>query len=286
MNKNLRWKLLTILARLRHLLRARRLSDPRAAVPPAAALAGSRAKQLKLGLDLKGGVHLVLRVQTDEALRIAHDDDQRAAARSAADGRRDRQRDQRARRRPRFHVEGVPQDRDADFRADRRRAGGDRTTTATRRRRHLRLHDEAEHRADMREQAVIQALETIDRRVNELGVAEPNISRYGQTDDEILVQLPGVTDVGRAKEIIRNTAHPRAEDRRGRPGRHAGSAAPDLRRQGAATTWRSFRARRRRRYRDTVFYLVRKVAAVTGPGSPQRQADDRREQSSGRRASR
>ena len=54
----------------------------------------------------------------------------------------------------------------------------------------------------MRDQAVTQARETIDRRVNELGVAEPNISLYGQPNDEILVQLPGVTDVARAKEII------------------------------------------------------------------------------------
>ena len=59
---------------------------------------------------------------------------------------------------------------------------------------------------DLREQAVVQALDTIDRRVNELGVTEPNISRYGQTGDQILVQLPGVSDVGRAKEIIRSTA--------------------------------------------------------------------------------
>src|SRR5690606_27487647 len=57
---------------------------------------------------------------------------------------------------------------------------------------------------DMREQSVVQARETIDRRVNELGVAEPNISRQG--NDQIMVQLPGVDDVARAKEIIRDTA--------------------------------------------------------------------------------
>mgnify|MGYP006197106217 CR=1 FL=1 len=35
-------------------------------------------------------------------------------------------------------------------------------------------------------------LQTIDRRVNALGVSEPNISEYGQGEDQILVQLPGV----------------------------------------------------------------------------------------------
>ena len=57
----------------------------------------------------------------------------------------------------------------------------------------------------MRDSAVTQALETIERRVNELGVAEPIVARYGGAD-QILVQLPGVSDVRRAKEIIRSTA--------------------------------------------------------------------------------
>ena len=50
-----------------------------------------------------------------------------------------------------------------------------------------------------------QALQTIERRVNELGVAEPIVARHSAAD-QILVQLPGVTDVERAKEIIRSTA--------------------------------------------------------------------------------
>ena len=54
----------------------------------------------------------------------------------------------------------------------------------------------------LREETVTQALQTIERRVNELGVAEPIVARQGAAD-QILVQLPGVTDVARAKEIIR-----------------------------------------------------------------------------------
>ena len=52
----------------------------------------------------------------------------------------------------------------------------------------------------LREEAVVQARQTIERRVNELGVTEPSIAQQGA--DQILVQLPGVTDVDRAKEII------------------------------------------------------------------------------------
>ena len=57
----------------------------------------------------------------------------------------------------------------------------------------------------LRGEAVTQALQTIERRVNELGVAEPIVARQG-TVDQILVQLPGVSDVQRAKDIIRSTA--------------------------------------------------------------------------------
>ena len=47
----------------------------------------------------------------------------------------------------------------------------------------------------LREEAVVQARQTIERRVNELGVTEPSIAQQGADGDQILVQLPGVTDV-------------------------------------------------------------------------------------------
>ena len=52
---------------------------------------------------------------------------------------------------------------------------------------------------------MVQARQTIERRVNELGVTEPSIAQQGQNGDEILVQLPGVSDVNRAKEVIQST---------------------------------------------------------------------------------
>ena len=57
----------------------------------------------------------------------------------------------------------------------------------------------------LREEAVTQARQTIERRVNELGVAEPSIAQQGANGDEILVQLPGVSDIDRAKQIIQST---------------------------------------------------------------------------------
>ena len=52
----------------------------------------------------------------------------------------------------------------------------------------------------LRAESVVQARQTIERRVNELGVTEPSIAQQG--DDQLSVQLPGVTDVDRAKGII------------------------------------------------------------------------------------
>jgi preprotein translocase subunit SecD len=60
--------------------------------------------------------------------------------------------------------------------------------------------------AVLRAETVTQAIDTIRRRVDELGVAEPVIVPHGDTGDQILIQLPGFDDVARAKELIRSTA--------------------------------------------------------------------------------
>ena len=87
--KNLRWKVLTILGVFVVFFALG--VYPILAQPLQSAGAGwLMAKQLKLGLDLKGGVHLVLRVHTDDALQTSTDHHRRAAARSAADRRRQR----------------------------------------------------------------------------------------------------------------------------------------------------------------------------------------------------
>ncbi len=204
MHKNLRWKLLTVavIFVLFFGVGVYPILAQHYGLPIPGWLA---AKQLKLGLDLKGGVHLVLRVQTDEALQLTTSTTSEQIREDLKSGNV-----------PvgtiavtsptSFKVDGVPSDRDADFRriADaqastnyERSSGVGGTYTFTMRPNIVN---------DLREQAVVQAQQTIDRRINELGDAEPNISRYGQTGDQILVQLPGVTDVSRAKEIIRSTA--------------------------------------------------------------------------------
>ncbi len=47
-----------------------------------------------------------------------------------------------------------------------------------------------------------EVIRTLERRVNQLGVADPVITEYGSSGDRVLVQLPGVEDVGQAKRVI------------------------------------------------------------------------------------
>jgi preprotein translocase subunit SecD len=157
-------------------------------------------KQLKLGLDLKGGVHLVLRVQTDDALRLETETEM------------ERLREElRTRNIPvtsinsvsptQFKVEGIPPAQDSAFRQAAtevtanfdRGSGVNGTYTFTMR---------PNVQVNLRDEAVVQARQTIERRVNELGVTEPQIAQQGAGGDQILVQLPGVAEVERAKAII------------------------------------------------------------------------------------
>ena len=259
MNKNIRWKLITSLAVfvIFFAVGVYPILAQRYHMPLPSWLA---AKQLKLGLDLKGGVHLVLRVQTDEALKI-HSTTTSEQLREALKTASISVKSITVPSPTTFRVEGVPTEKDADF----TRLADDQTTIEYDRNSGAGGNYDFTMKPNvalsMREQAVTQARETIDRRVNELGVAEPNISLYGQSNDEILVQLPGVTDVARAKEIIRNTAILELKIVEAGPAgsqdqllQASGGKVPDDMEviQGSAASG------------DTSFYLVRKAAAVTG----------------------
>ena len=197
--QNLRWKLITILVVLV-------VFGAVGVYPLIAARYGIKSpawlvnKELRRGLDLQGGVHLVLRVQTDDALRLETEGESeriREALRTAniSVG------NITVASPTEFRIEGVPSDKEAAFReaavdADtnfNRSPGASGTFTFT-------LKPNIQQ--TLREEAVDQARQTIERRVNELGVTEPSIAQQGTNGDQILVQLPGVGDVNRAKEII------------------------------------------------------------------------------------
>jgi preprotein translocase subunit SecD len=59
---------------------------------------------------------------------------------------------------------------------------------------------------DLKHKAVTQAIDTIRNRIDALGVSEPTIEEHGLGDYQILVQLPGIDDSGRVKDIMQSTA--------------------------------------------------------------------------------
>jgi preprotein translocase subunit SecD len=247
MQKNLRWKLLIILGVIGLAVWS--------FTPP--------SQKIHLGLDLRGGVHFVLKVETDDALRVETE----TAAQELQDALKTASVTTTAVRTTSlttFEAQGIPQADDQQFRtiADQqlnatydRRAEGAGTYTFTMKPNVL---------VSAREEAVTQAIQTIDRRVNELGVSEPNIAPYGSAGDEIIVQLPGLTDIDRAKQLISSTAFLELRLVQGGPAAnqdtllqpYSGKLPEDMEvLPGASST-----------PGDTsqVYYLVNKAPAITG----------------------
>jgi preprotein translocase subunit SecD len=216
------------------------------------------SEKVSLGLDLRGGVHLVLGVQTDDALRLETETTSEQLKQAAAD------QGITITTTPAlttFAVTAVAADRDQQFRvlADSvtslsydRSAGPGGSYTFT-----MRPNVVVQTRRD----AVTQAIQTIERRVNELGVAEPNIAEYGSDGDQIMVQLPGIQDVARAKQIIQSTAILEWKlveagplpDRAALLQAHGGTVPGDMEILSGVDD-----------RGGQTFYLLRRIAAVTG----------------------
>jgi preprotein translocase subunit SecD len=167
-------------------------------------LARLHALPMYLGLDLRGGVHFLLQVDMQAALvkRIeAYASDLRGLLREknlrhagiVREGQtlRVRFREADTREKARAAIASAHADLVLSDRAD----GQDLLLVAT-------LRPDAQKREQ--EQAIKQNILTLNRRVNQLGVAEPVIQQQGA--DRIVVQLPGVQDTTRAKEILGRTA--------------------------------------------------------------------------------
>jgi preprotein translocase subunit SecD len=244
MNKNLRWKVIVILAVIGLAVWAFYPLD----------------QKVNLGLDLKGGVHLVMRVQTDDALRLETETTverlRDTLTRGSVAFTKLEMRDSKT-----FVVEGIQNDQafrtaavDVDTVYNRSSGVGSYTYT-------MKPNIENQLRGD----SVTQALQTIERRVNELGVAEPIVARYGG-QDQILVQLPGISDVQRAKDLIRSTAllelkiveqGPFASEENAKQS-YNNNIPPDLQLlPGAGDTGGGGTP-------GTVYYVVRRASVVTG----------------------
>jgi preprotein translocase subunit SecD len=171
-------------------------------------LLAAMTKRINLGLDLKGGTHLILQVQVNDAVnvdaqnaievlkeqlnkrKVSFSDISQPDAQNnpdkvglkgiSPDGRKDLL-DIVAERLPEYNLS----------------SGADNTWTLTMKPQML---------TELKNKAVSQAIETIRNRIDQLGVSEPTIQEHGLGQYQILVQLPGVDDPGRVKDIMQSTA--------------------------------------------------------------------------------
>jgi preprotein translocase subunit SecD len=161
--------------------------------------------KIHLGLDLRGGIHLVLQVVVDDALNATVDDAVTTTRDQAA--RKGIQVASVQRVSPTsFTVEGTEPARVKDMRdllRDFFRSGWEVRDAGEGK---LTVEMTDIFQRQLKDQTVQEAIRTLERRVNALGVTEPVIAATGSRGDQILVQLPGVTDVEQAKRIIKTTA--------------------------------------------------------------------------------
>ena len=163
-------------------------------------------KQINLGLDLQGGMHLVLEVDTKKALE--------STIERISQEIREQLKKERIRNIAIDRVEGIKLSiqikkeesiekvkalLDNDFRDLRelsdRKVNGVQT---------ILMDIPDSDREQIEKLAVDQALETIRNRIDQFGVSEPDIRRQGL--NRILIQLPGIKDTQRAKDLIGKTA--------------------------------------------------------------------------------
>ncbi len=209
--KNLTWKVIFILAVLVIFVWGIFLgTDPDksiAAMKSRGLIAGIQ-ENIHLGLDLRGGTHLILQVQVNDAINAETD--------QAVERLKDALKKKNimygdilkldAANNPQIiTLRGVDVAAAGDLRSMSQEQFGDYDlASGTENAWNLTLKPDV--LTTLKRRAVEQAIETIRNRIDQLGVAEPVIQEHGLGDYQILVQLPGVDDPARVKEVMQSTA--------------------------------------------------------------------------------
>ena len=173
------------------------------------ALKNALTKRIHLGLDLKGGAHLILQVvvseavsaETDNLIGTIQQDLKKAHLTFGQIYKPDPTKTPQQ-----IRIDGVPPASAAAARSlldskysNEYDIGGGSDSSFT-------LTMKPSIQSQLEQKTVQQAIETIRERVDSLGVSEPVIQEYGLGANQILVELPGIDDLDRVKSIIQNTA--------------------------------------------------------------------------------
>jgi preprotein translocase subunit SecD len=165
-------------------------------------------QNIHLGLDLKGGTHLILQVavneavnaDTDRTMQSLNEDLGKAGITGATVSKADPQNHPEV-----IDIKGAPTDKISALRSTVSdnfpqydlQSGPNGT---------YQMVMKPSEVTSLRQRAVQQAIETIRNRVDQFGVAEPTIQEHGLGAYQILVELPGIDDPARVKELIQSTA--------------------------------------------------------------------------------
>jgi preprotein translocase subunit SecD len=265
MNKNLTWKLLLILGIM--VVFTLGIFGPPwtwAGRGPLAAV----TDRIHLGLDLKGGTHLILQVQVNDAVNVESDNvvaQLKQEMRTRKINYTEISKPDPVNHPDMVMIKGVAPEQRSDLQsivADRLpeyniTSGAENSYTVTMK---------AQSLADLKNRAVAQAIETIRNRIDSLGVSEPVIQEHGLGQYQILVQLPGVDDPARVKEIMQSTAMLEIKQSLGGPYSSQQQALQDrggvLPPDAVLMPGRSIGSSRDEN--GEVWYLISRASAVTG----------------------
>lgn len=167
------------------------------------------ARNINLGLDLKGGSHLVMRVKTDDYLKKITEGNQAAALAAAQDAQ--------------LPVSGgsyIAENGNYQVTLNLTDASkAQEVINAVRQKIDFSVWSEnvngnsivwsipTQAQSVLREQATEQAMKIIDSRINAFGVKEPTLQRQGRSDSgQILLQMPGLENPERVKDLIGKTS--------------------------------------------------------------------------------
>ena len=171
------------------------------------------AQNIRLGLDLKGGSHLVMRVKTEEYLKRLTEDSataaQNAAKEAGFDAKEARAETTGANYRVSLQVGDPSKAKEIREAVEKKVNLGDRdgwsfsVSGNT-----LTWSLTGTQQAALAKQATEQAYKIIDSRINAIGVAEPTLQYHGgQNSHEILLQMPGIQDPEHVKQLLAGQSH-------------------------------------------------------------------------------
>jgi preprotein translocase subunit SecD len=204
MRKNLNTKIIVILAALAVCVFG--ITGVPHGITPTA-LKNALASRINLGLDLRGGTHLVLQVHVEEAVAATVDSDAariQAALQQAGITVGSVVRDPA--HPEAILIQGAPPDRVGDIRTTLNNRYSSQYDISSTSGSSWTLTMKAQAVKDLEQRTLEQAIETIRTRIDSLGVSEPVIQEYNLGSNQILVELPGVSDLARVHDIIQSTA--------------------------------------------------------------------------------